>query len=266
MTRWLLGGALVAVAMLTSTPGARADDACWHLVFAAITHDAAAPHPEYISYSQNVDITADSHPFFYYNIDVVYRDDGMAYVDDPRWAQAFVSDELEPGPPVLGPYGNARNGWLPEELRGARLQTIASVQNVPHLPCTDEGDETIDGVRYAHLVLGVADKSRPALKEIWINRQSLAIPRLIVSGVLLRQNYAVFRRGLIDYQVDMQNIGGYPVVRTVRWTSRVGWYGQTTKFDAMYTFGNYRFTAAERIRRQLMQSSQSTFSSPRPRL
>ncbi|MGB6985003.1 MAG: hypothetical protein WBD74_03380 [Candidatus Aquilonibacter sp.] len=250
-------GLLLAVAL---------SDACWHLVFAAIRHDAAAPHPQYISYSENVGITADDRPYFKNDVDVVYRDDGISYVDDTRWSKPFVSDQLEPGPPVLGPYDKARYGWLPQELLGGRLQTIASVESVPKLPCTDEGDETIDSVRYAHLVLGVADKSLPALKQIWIDRQSLWIPRLIVSGVLLRQNYAVFGHGLADYQVDMQNLGGYAVVRTVRWTSRVRWYDMTTKLDAVYTFSNYRFTAAESIRRQLMQSSQSTFSSPRPHL
>ncbi|HTZ53573.1 MAG TPA: hypothetical protein VMB20_00805 [Candidatus Acidoferrum sp.] len=265
MTRWLLGGAFVAVATLTSMPRARADDACWHLVFAAIRHSAEAPRPQYISYSENVDITANTNPFLYYNIDVVYRTDGIAYVEDSRWAQAFVThDLLEPGPPVLGPYGSARYGWLPAGVLGGRLQTIASVENFPKLPCTDEGDETIDGVRYAHLVTGVADKRRPALKEIWIDRQSLAIPRLIVSGVLLYENF--YGHGLADYQVDMQNVGGYAVVRTVRWTSLVRSYHQTTKLDAVFTFGNYRFTAEDRIRRELMQSSQSTFSSPRPRL
>ncbi len=238
-------------------------DACWRLVFSAIRHDAAAPHPQYISYSENVDVTANDHPFFKNNVDVVYRDDGISYVDDTRWSKPFVSDQLEPGPPVLGPYDKARYGWLPAELLGGRLQTIASVENIPKLPCTDEGDDTIDGARYAHLVLGVADKSLSALKEIWIDRESLTIPRLIVSGVLL---YYRNGRGLADYQVDMQNIGGYAVVRTVRWTSRVHWYDQTTDLDALYTFGNYRFTAPDSIRRQIMQSSQSTFSSPHPRL
>lgn len=266
MTRWLLGGALVVVAMLTSTPGARADVACWHLVFAAIRNDAAKPRPAYISYSENVNVTANGERYLYYDVDVVYRDDGISYVDDTRWSKPFISDQLEPGPPVLGPYDRARYGWLPQELLAGRLQTIASVENVPRLLCTDEGDETIDGVRYAHLVIGVADNGRPALKEIWINRQSLAIPRLVVSGYVLHQNYAIFEHGLADYQVDMQNLSGYGVVRTVRWTSYLHWYHESAKLDAVYTFGNYRFTAADSVRRQLMQSSQSTFSSPRPRL
>jgi hypothetical protein len=266
MTQWLLRGAIVAAAILATTPRARADDACWHLVFAAMRHDAAAPHPQYISYSENVDIVANRHPFLYYDIDIVYRDDGLAYVDDARYGQPFVSDELDPGPPVLGPYGKARSGWLLTGLPGGQLPTIASVENVPQRPCTDEGDETIDGVRYAHLVLGAADPSRPAPKEIWINRQSFEIPRLIVSGYLLHQSYAIFEHRLADYQVDLQNLDGYAVVRTIRWTSRIRWYAQSTKFDAVYTFGNYRFTAADSVRRQLTQSSQSTFSSPRPRL
>lgn len=266
MTRWLSGVVLATTALLASTTGARADDACWHLVLGAIAHEAADSHPSYITYSENVDITADSRRFIYYDTDIVYRTDGVAYIEDERFARAFVSDELEPGPPVLGPYGNARNGWLPEELRRGRLQTIASVQNLPHLPCTDEGDETIDGERYAHLVVGVADESRPALKEIWVDRQSLWIPRLIVSGYLLHyQNYGVGHE-LADYQVEMQNVAGFAVVRTVRWSSYVRWYHETAKLDAVYTFGNYRFGAAENVRRQLMQSSQSTFSSPRPRL
>ena len=223
-------------------------DACWHLVFVAIRHSAAAPHPEYISYSENADITSSGRPFFYNDADIVYRTDGIAYVEDTRFAQGFITHELlEPGPPVLGPYGSARYGWLPTDVLGGRLPTIASVENIPNLPCTDEGDETIDGVRYAHLVTGVADESRPALKQIWIGRRSLEIPRLIVSGVVLYQN----GHGLADYQVDLQNIAGYAVVRTVRWTTRVHWYDQNTKLDAVYTFGNYRFTAEESVRRQL---------------
>ena len=266
MNRWVSGVVLATTTLLASTTGARADDACWHLVLGAIAHEAAASHPSYIAYSENVDISSGGRPFIYYDTDIVYRIDGVAYIEDGRFARAFVSDELEPGPPVLGPYGSARNGWLPEELRGGRLQTIASVENVPHLRCNDEGDETIDGERYAHLVVGVADERRPALKEIWVDRQSLWIPRLIVSGYLLHyQSYSV-ERGLADYQVEMQNVAGFAVVRTVRWSSYVRWYHETAKLDGVYTFGNYHFTAADSVRRQLMRSSQSIFSSPRPRL
>ena len=172
MTRWLLGVVLATTALLASTTTARADDACWHLVLGAIAHEAAAAHPSYITYSENVDIASGGRPFIYYDTDIVYRSDGVAYIKDGRFARAFVSDELEPGPPVLGPYGGARRGWLPENLTG-EFETIASVENVPQLSCRDEGDETIDGERYAHLVVGVADEHRPALKEIWVNRQSL---------------------------------------------------------------------------------------------
>lgn len=267
MTRWLLGSAFGVLAILVSATVARADNACWHLVLGAIAHDAAASHPPYITYSENVDIAEDGQRFLYYDVDVVYHDNGVAYIDDKRWGRPFVTDQLDPGPPVLGPYSDARRGWLPTEmLVDGRLETIASVENIPHLPCTDRGDETIEGVRYAHLVLGVADESRPSVKEIWINRQSLAIPRLIVSGYLLYQNYAVFSHALTDFQIDMQSVDGHQVVRSARWTSYVHWYDQTSKFEATYSFYNYGFTASDAAPRHLIQSSQSTFSSPRPRL
>lgn len=250
MTRWLTAVVLATTALLASATRARADDACWHLVLGAIAHEAAASHPPYITYSENVDITSGGRSFIHYDTDIVYRVDGLAYVEDGRFAQAFISDELEPGPPMLGPYGSARRGWLPESVAGG-LQTIASVENVPHLSCNDEGNETIDGARYARLVVGVADENRPALKEIWIDRQSLAIPRLIVSGYLLHyQTYAVEHR-LVDYQIDMQNVDGFAVLRSARWSQHVRWYQQSAKLDGVYTFGNYRFDASDTIKHLL---------------
>ncbi len=243
MTRWLLQGTIAAVLALASPAAARSDDdACWQLLYGAIERNAAAQHAEYISYSELVNIQSDGHRFEFANASITYRDDGMASVDDDRWDQPFISDQLEPGPPVLGPYGVRREEWLAAQTQGSEIPTIADLHNAPKSACVDRGDQNTDGTKAAHVVLPAAPRDRPALKEIWIDRQSLAIVRVVVSEYLTFYLPSTkLERELTDYTLDVENIDGYVVLRRVTWSYSVPYYDQRSSLVAEYDFGNYQF-------------------------
>lgn len=238
--------ALVAALIVASAGAfADADDACWHLIYAALQRDAAAPQAAYISYSENVNVFVDGRSLERADASITYRDDGLAYVDDDRWAHPFVSTLLEPGPPVLGPYGESREGWLPAAVARLSIPTIADVHNTPERSCTDEGDRTIDGAAYAYLVLGAPPPGERALKAIWIDRRSFAIAKLVVSGFLyFRSVGTTVDRKLVDYTIDVEDVDGFRVLRRAAWTYVMHAFGQSSEMTAEYDFSDYRFTNA----------------------
>jgi hypothetical protein len=245
MIRWLLCGATTAALILGSTVPARSDDTCWQLLYAAIGHGAAAPHAPYISYSELVNIQNDGHRFERANANITYRDDGLAWVDDDRWVHPFVSDLLEPGPPVLGPYGNRRDDWLAVATREYGIPLIADVHNPSQRQCNIAGDDVVNGVLTAHIVLPDAPNSQPALKEIWIDRGSLAISRLIAAEYLnIYTNTWNLVHPLTDFSIDMENVDGYSVVRRVTWKYSFKVYSQESTLDAQYDYTNYGFESA----------------------
>ena len=242
MTRLLLCGAITAALMLGSTVAARSDEGCWQLVFAAIERGAAAPHAPYISYSESVNILDDGHRYERASANITYRDDGLAWIDDDRWVHPFVSDLLEPGPPVLGPYGSRRENWLDLASREYALPLIADVRNEPKRRCDVVDNDFVNGDLAAHIVLPDAPANRPALKEIWIDRRTLAIARLIASEHLT--TYSIdwnLQKVLTDFAIDMENVDGYSVVRRVTWTYTFKVYSQQSTLDAEYDFSNYGF-------------------------
>jgi len=243
VTRSLLCSAIFIVLVLGSSVTARADDdTCWQLLYKAIEHNAAAQHAEYISYSELVNVQSDGRQFEWANASITYRDDGVASVDDDRWDHPFISELLEPGPPVLGPYGSRREIWLALEPHDEGLPTIADLHNRPHDRCVDRGDDTVDGMRVAHLVLPDPPLDRPALKEIWIDRHSLAIVHVVVAEyVTFYLPDTKLTHTLTDYTLDVENIGGYIVLRRVTWSYSFRVYDQRSRLDAEYDFGNYRF-------------------------
>lgn len=245
MARLLLSGAIAAVLVLGSTAAARADDACWELLYAAIQHDAATPHAAYISYNELVDIREDGFRYERTTANITYRDDGQASIDDDRWSHPFVSNLLDPGPPVLGPYGDRRADWLSSAASAYALPLIADVHNQTDRQCVDRGDQTVNGFDAAHLVLPNAPTDRQALKEIWIDRRTHAIARVIVAEYLkvLTITWGQ-RKALTDFAIDMQNVDGHDVVQRVTWTYSFHVYDQTSLLAAEYDFSNYRFGQA----------------------
>ena len=246
MTTRLVGGVAAAILFLSCT-AARAgatNDACWQLLYRALETSAAAPHAPYIQYAEAINITQDGQYYERARASVVYREDGLAYVDDTRWVHPFVSTALEPGPPLLGPYGTHRDSWLSlMTTNDLTLPVIADTHNVPMQRCVDRGDETIGPSAVAHLVLPDGGRDRPGLKEIWLDRSSFAIRRAIVSQYLsfLTDYDGTMRSKLVDYTIHVQQVNGYNVLRQLNWKYSYRSYEQWSTIDAEYTFSDFRF-------------------------
>ncbi len=245
MTRLLLCGALVASLILGTTAAAHADDACWQLLYAAIEREAAAPHAPYISYNELADIREDGFRYERATANITYRDDGEASIDDDRWSHPFVSNLLDPGPPVLGPYGSRRADWLSVAATAYALPLIADVHSQQDRQCFDRGNELVNGVSAAHLVLSNAPRDRQALKEIWIDRQSHAIARVVVAEYLKVFTVAWnLKKALTDFSIDVESVDGHDVVQRVTWQYLFHVYDQTSLLTAEYDFTNYHFEEA----------------------
>lgn len=247
MTVRSIGGLAAAFLFLSCAAGARAAttvaDPCWQLLYRALENSAAAPHSPYISYAESIHITQDGQRYERANATVTYRDDGLAYVDDDRWVHPFISRVLEPGPPVLGPYGPHRASWLQLEDEAApSLPVIAETRNYRRA-CIDQGDENIDGKKFAHLVLSGGYEDRPELKAIWIDRSTFTVRRAIVSQFLTFLYDYSGKRGqqLVDYTIEVAQINGYSVIRQVNWEYTYRVYSQYSTISAEYTFAGFRF-------------------------
>ena len=245
--RWIRGFFVAFFgASATLTTGARAEspaDACWQTIMHALDASAHAPHARFTSYGEKATITQDGHTLENVRADITYRDDGLAYVNDDRWVDPFESRSLEPGPPVLGPYGDARNMWLGLDPKSKpALPVIADVHNHPTLSCRDAGEQAIDGVSYEHLYVGEERRNRLGLRQIWIAPQSFEIRRVVVTGPLRVYGDGELVEQTADYTVDVQRVDGYTVVDRVWWKYEQQVYSQRTVVDAEYRFLDYRFS------------------------
>jgi hypothetical protein len=241
-----IGGLAAALLFFASAAAARSAttaDPCWQLLYKALEQSAAGAHAPFISYAENIHITQDGHRYEFANALVTYRDDGLAYVDDDRWVHPFVSRVLEPGPPVLGPYGPSRASWLSlEEATNPKMRVIAETHNYQHT-CVDEGDQSVEGKPAAHLVIPDAAPDHPALKEIWIDRSSLQVRRAVVSQYLtLLYDYSGKKgQQLVDYTIQVEQLNGYNVIKQVNWEYTYRVFSQYSTISAEYTFGGFVF-------------------------
>jgi hypothetical protein len=237
-------GGLAAVAVLFALCAARArgDDACWQLLYSAVQRNATDAPAPYVSYSESLDLQEDGRNIGYANLNVTYRDDGTAYIDDSRFAHPFVSNVLDPGPPILGPYGGRRETWLSFGTEYSILPVIADTRTPHRARCNDLGDEAIDGGSYAHLAFPDARADRPALKEVWIDRKHLTVRRAVVSEYL---NFYFFdgdvKQRLADYRLEIARLDGHDVLQQVNWHYTFWQYGQGTNLQEEYKFGAYHF-------------------------
>ncbi len=240
--RWI-GIIVAAVVVLVPARVARAaDDECWQLIDRALQRSAGSPHAKFISYGEHFTVFADGVPMENIGASVVYRDDGLAYISDERWAHPFVSRLLEPGPPVLGPYGDARPAWLSAETIATALPVIAHVHVYPDETCADNGVASVDGKPFLHLTVGHELNERPGLRDIWIDPQAYDIGRVVVRGPLRFYVRDGIKVDLTDYTVDLERVGPYTVVKRVTWQYRDRQYSQWTDLSAEYDFRNYSFS------------------------
>jgi hypothetical protein len=239
-------GGLAAIAFFFGcSAGVLADnDACWQLLYHAVERSASAPHSPFISYGETISITQDGQRYERASAHVVYRDDGLAYVDDDRWVHPFMSSVLEPGPPVLGPYGSNRSSWLSFISSGtAPFPIIADTHNPALGRCSDAGDEILDGNRAAHLVFPDAPADRPGLKSIWIDRSTFNVRRAVVSLFLTFVYDTSGKRGerLVDYTIQVARQQGYTIVRQVNWQYTYQVFSQQSTISAEYRFDDFQF-------------------------
>lgn len=242
--RWVFGFVLAVFFALLTTPAASANsDTCWQMIMQALDRSARAPHARFTSYGERATIVQDGRTLENVRASITYRDDGLAYVDDDRWGTPFVSRYLEPGPPVLGPYGNARNMWLGfDDQPAAALPVIANVHNHPNLSCRDGGQATLDGQTLRHLYVGEEHPGHLGLRSIWIDPSTFEIRRVVVIGPLRIYDENGIEDEQADYTVDVRQVGGYTVVDRVWWKYSQEVYSQRTVVDAEYDFSDYHFS------------------------
>ncbi len=219
------------------------DAACWNLVYRVIEHNASSPHYRFITYAENERIQQDGQRYEYADAHITYRDDGLAYIDDDRWQHPFMSTWVEPGPPVLGPYGPARrSSWLAFAAPVRGLDIIADASTDERTRCIDVGTDDFGGTKYVHLVFPDSPPNHPALKAVWIDPHTLAVARVITSAWI---TFATEDRRVIhdltDYTVNLEDRGGIEVVHDISWSYSYKVYDQRSTLDAHYSFAGYRF-------------------------
>jgi hypothetical protein len=223
---------------------ARADDACWQMVHKAIEASAASQHALYVSYSEVQDINADGNRFMHSNASITYRDDGVAYVDDDRWTHPFTGYLLDPGPPVLGPYGDRRHAWLDLVSQQAQvLPVIANTHNEPASQCeVIPTDTSWRGQKALHLAFPHAHLDKPALISIWLDPDTLRVIHATTRDWLSFWGENGTSLNLVKYEIDVQQVGNFEVLSHVSWEYDFKWYAQVSRMVGDYAFSNYRFS------------------------
>ena len=222
------------------------DSACWQIIGTALDRSARETRSRFISYGEQSAFSADGRTLNTFNSNITYRDDGLAYIDDVRWAKPMVSEVVEPGPPVLGPYGQSRSAWLSlDGTSNTKLPVIAHVYAHPNETCRDAGVQTLDGRALHHLVVSEDDAARRGLHDMWLDPSSYEIVRVVIRGPVhfLVQNTPV--ESLANYAIDCQTVAGHSVIRRVRWSYRDKANGQWVDLSGQYDFHDFRFRYRE---------------------
>lgn len=234
---------LVELCMVGVPLPARADStACWTLIFDAIRASAASQLPQTTSYNERGVLTEDGVVRMRENIDVSYRSDGLAFITDPATGNSrHATNYLEPGPPLLGPYGKGRVAWIGTIAEEFPYPLVASVRNKPSQPCENLGLESYNGLPAYHIVLPEASQNAASLRAIWIDPTTLAVRKTIVGGLLWE---TADRQSLAypSFEVEFQQLGNYNVVRHVTWKYRMRVYSQYTTIFGEYYFNGYSFS------------------------
>lgn len=224
---------LVALTALAALPQ------CWSLYDAALTHSASAAHPPFVTYNERITVTADGAPVLASAASIDYRDDGLARVSDERFDfQPFVTRATEPGPPEIGPYGKGRAMWLPS---APELPVIADVRSSGGVQCTIVAREPYKGHDTYHLTFTGAPESTPHLKDLWIDRDSHDIWKLVVTGPVPLVDESGHPRGLAEFQVELGYIDKHLVVNHVVWSYRFRQYSQYIDYFGEYVFEGFAF-------------------------
>ena len=214
---------------------ARADEACWNALDAAIAHRAAATVPAYVRYdvrrsitqAENLPLVTDQH--------ITYRSaDGAARVEDSLFGgSASYTYHLEPGPPFVGPSGIGRAGW-----NDAGEGAIAVVHAHAGKACDDLGKETISGRVTVHLRITPHRGGAPGVRDLWIGEND-EIWRAVVAQYLDGAAIAGVQGAILfECTIEVREDQGQAVVSAVRFSD------QRLGVDGEYRFTGYAFSTA----------------------
>lgn len=242
---------LICSALLACPAVAAADvlPDCWDVTNAAIEHRAAAPHPEFITYNETLEIQRDGLPFMRSRASIAYRDDGVVRIQDERFDNhPYVATFAEPGPPELGPYADRRSLWLP--LPGANYGNFPLIGHVRARPagltCRTLGREFYHGHDVLRLAFSSDHPERPGLKGLLVDAQTSEIWKVVLSGfvpVVAPNNDRAHLR-MTDFEVELEQMGRYLVVDHVTWRFSEREYSQTSEFFGEYYYSGFDFPAA----------------------
>jgi hypothetical protein len=224
--------ATLLFAALASAPS------CWDVFDAATAHSARAPHPRYVTYNERVAITQDRQLLIYSRAHVDYRDDGVSRVEDERFDYApFVTRDVEPGPPELGPYGLRREAWLPVP---DTVPVIASARAQGRVICSLTL-ERYQGRDTYHLRFAGADATKAHLDDLWIDRHTHDIWKLAMQGPVYFGDDAGPRSVMAHYEIDLGYQGPYLVVQHVASSFTRREYDQYSRYAADYVLAGFAF-------------------------
>jgi|SRR5579872_2607205 len=219
-----------------------ADDACWQRLYDLIEHNASSPHPTFTSYAEHGTIIEDDAPLLRFSQNVVYRDDGVAVINDSRWSNPIISNSVEPGPPLLGPYGTYRSVWLAQD-ENAPFPVIGNVRTHPRRTCITSENQNYAGRNTTRLDFPDAPTDRPTLQSLWFDPRSSEVLKVVVSGQV---NFATVGTDpaphLAEFQVEFEDIGAYTVVRHVTWRYAVKVFSQHATLFGEYYMDDYSFS------------------------
>lgn len=204
---------------------------CWDVYDAAMHRSAQAVQPRFVSYDENIWVRAYQKDVVHERTHVDYRGDGLAIVQDPRYGpRPVLTRELEPGPPLLGPYGSSKARW---QLRDpSELQTISDVRVTGDERCENAGVVQLDGAPVFHLIFHRDDSSSAGLKELWVDANTAEIRRVVITGPVVYLGTRD-RARLADFDVRVKVVDGYSVITRVTW-----WQGF---YVGEYTLQNFSF-------------------------
>ena len=205
---------------------------CWNAYDAALRHSAQAAHPQFVSYDESARLDGGAQRVVRERAHIDYRDDGTALVlDDRAGPSPIVTRNVDPGPPVLGPYGRARAAWMSPDL-WPPIRTAANSGGTDGEICTMAPSVSIEGARAYHLLF-YRRKQSVGLDELWVDAHTFQIRRVILTGLVLFG--ASITAKPTNYDISVSRSGPYNVVSHVVW-SLGGYTGD-------YTFANFSFPA-----------------------
>ncbi|MBV8245186.1 MAG: hypothetical protein JOZ38_04640 [Candidatus Eremiobacteraeota bacterium] len=234
-----------AIALPCGPAAAQSLPDCWDLTYAAIHHRAVSPHPPFVTYDERISITTDGQPLIDTREEVAYRDDGVARIADERFLyEPYVTTRTEPGPPELGPYGNRRALWIPlDEFEDPALKLIASVHaSTPNqMSCANAGLEQYKDHSTYHIAFSGGKPGAPALRDLWIDSVSHDIWKVTVSSFLPVAVDDGPSPRFANFEIELQQIGGYFVIAHVTWKYRYRISWQSSSLFGEYYYSNFGF-------------------------